>query len=1163
MVVVVRALYDYDGGDTANLSFRADDLIQVFTQLESGWWDGLLREERGWFPSNYVTPPLILRSRAEEAAWVKRIAADGQAFWYNEATGESAWERTNNVLLLPDGWSLQETDDGQGTFFYHDDSDEMSWTLPALMWENDYLAGAMPDPPSLEDTPAQPPSADPSPTAAAPSAAATGSVNGDAASVHSTANSNTNPRASAASASTAPDSDSQRRPSNASLSISAPPADAPPAAASTTAGSPTPSTSAASITSQSSPAERQMKAWSLLTQQIFSAIQRLLKSAKASNKAMFIPNSSHIVDAIRAMLHASGAVDKEAPAVKNNPALKTQHRALLGSLSKLVLAAKLASGVWPPPDAVQKMIGEASDLLAAVRGFVEAARACSVEVKTDILDEKEREERERAEQAAAAAAAAQPDLAPAAEPRMQHQRASDPRTLSISLATHESVQQLDAVSSSVLSTLGKLYANTQESITVATLLTLTRTTVTEVGQFLSLIEEVQLEEGPDSPLLHEFKIHKQSLYNNIAGLVMATSQATDPLAPPNAMEQVVVSITVVERSVKDLLASTQQLLDAKYRREHRRSSMAASAVPLSPVSPFPQQKPVGGEMLALNTELANSAAARAAQQAYAPRSASAATFHGSSPIHSPPYQSSGVSSYPGPARATSMASSPPATPYSAKLRRFFGDDVDPSTIAGGAAGARGFAEQQEEQPWFLAYDYAPSEIVFNMEAQVKGGTLPALVERLTLHDQFDAAFMTGFLFSYRTFMTSADLINCLMARFSIQPPQGLSDAELEVWIEKKMTPVRLRVFNVMKTWLEHYCLPYIPDDLAALDHVRNWARTVMRPVMATSSVQLIKLVEKRESSATPHLPLRPVPPVNGMTPVPPTGPPPAPVLPRSLKKLKFTELDPLEVARQLTLIEFSYFTRLIYTEFLNKAWSADRGSAEEAKARAPNLRRMVEMSNSVTGWVAESILAEEDPKKRCSLLKHYILIADRCKSLNNYNTLFSILAALNSAPIHRLSRTWEMLSSKTTGVLNDLRAVTDPHKNFATYRELLHAVVPPCIPFLGRYLSDLTFLEDGNPNVLKVPGMPDAAASVDGADAPQPLVNFSKRQRTADIIREIQQFQVLPFHLKPVPEVQEYLLNMINHNRESGELYEISLNREPREREDQKLVRLLEEAGLF
>ncbi|KAF8925510.1 hypothetical protein BGZ52_006810 [Haplosporangium bisporale] len=52
--VIVRALYPFESKDPTSLSFEKDALIQVLTQLESGWWYGFCNDERGWFPSNYV-----------------------------------------------------------------------------------------------------------------------------------------------------------------------------------------------------------------------------------------------------------------------------------------------------------------------------------------------------------------------------------------------------------------------------------------------------------------------------------------------------------------------------------------------------------------------------------------------------------------------------------------------------------------------------------------------------------------------------------------------------------------------------------------------------------------------------------------------------------------------------------------------------------------------------------------------------------------------------------------------------------------------------------------------------------------------------------------------------------------------------------------------------
>lgn len=62
----VRALFDYEPEGSNMLKFRAGNIIEVLSQLENGWWDGLLDEStRGWFPSNYVE--LISDEQAERA----------------------------------------------------------------------------------------------------------------------------------------------------------------------------------------------------------------------------------------------------------------------------------------------------------------------------------------------------------------------------------------------------------------------------------------------------------------------------------------------------------------------------------------------------------------------------------------------------------------------------------------------------------------------------------------------------------------------------------------------------------------------------------------------------------------------------------------------------------------------------------------------------------------------------------------------------------------------------------------------------------------------------------------------------------------------------------------------------------------------------------------
>lgn len=71
--------------------------------------------------------------------------------------------------------------------------------------------------------------------------------------------------------------------------------------------------------------------------------------------------------------------------------------------------------------------------------------------------------------------------------------------------------------------------------------------------------------------------------------------------------------------------------------------------------------------------------------------------------------------------------------------------------------------------------------------------------------------------------------------------------------------------------------------------------------------------------------------------------------------------------------------------------------------------------------------------------------------MNNFSTLTSIISALGTAPIHRLSRTWAQVSARTITVLEQMRQLMGSTKNFGEYRDTLHLANPPCIPFFGRH----------------------------------------------------------------------------------------------------------------
>lgn len=152
-VMYVRALYDYEADDRTSLSFHEGDVIQVITQLESGWWDGVINGVRGWFPSNYCqvlsNPEDVLEDRHHDEEEDDDLDGDemyddqygplddgGEAEREHAAQqlpidgfGNSGGGGDSNSKARADFWIPQATPDGR-LFYYNTMTGESSMELP-------------------------------------------------------------------------------------------------------------------------------------------------------------------------------------------------------------------------------------------------------------------------------------------------------------------------------------------------------------------------------------------------------------------------------------------------------------------------------------------------------------------------------------------------------------------------------------------------------------------------------------------------------------------------------------------------------------------------------------------------------------------------------------------------------------------------------------------------------------------------------------------------------------------------------------------------------------------------------------------------------------------------------------------------------------------------
>ncbi len=77
------------------------------------------------------------------------------------------------------------------------------------------------------------------------------------------------------------------------------------------------------------------------------------------------------------------------------------------------------------------------------------------------------------------------------------------------------------------------------------------------------------------------------------------------------------------------------------------------------------------------------------------------------------------------------------------------------------------------------------------------------------------------------------------------------------------------------------------------------------------------------------------------------------------------------------------------------------------------------------------------------------------------------------------------------------------------------------------------------------------------------MINFGKRQKAAEVIREIKKYQSKTYNLHELPNVQEFIETSLAGLENAPDFWDLSLDREPKEREDEKMARLLQESGFL
>lgn len=419
---------------------------------------------------------------------------------------------------------------------------------------------------------------------------------------------------------------------------------------------------------------------------------------------------------------------------------------------------------------------------------------------------------------------------------------------------------------------------------------------------------------------------------------------------------------------------------------------------------------------------------------------------------------------------------------------------------------------------------------------IKGGTLIKLIERLTHHKYADPTFVRTFLTTYRSFCKPTELLGYLIQRFEIpEPPPSEQDElamargepvvreDLKRFRKEYAQPVQLRVLNVIRHWVDNHCYDFERDS-QLLTKLNEFLDTVKGKAMRRW-VESIKKVIARKTNSDNDI----APEITFEKEPPPTEWHIAAC--NDIERFDILTLHPIEIARQLTIIESELYRAVRPSELVGSVWTK-----EDIKyLTSPNLLKMIHHTNKITMWFEKSMLEFANLEERVAVLNRVIDILTVFQELNNFNGILEVVSAINSSPIFRLNHTFAELSPRRKQILEEAKELSSDH--YKKYIEKLRSINPPCVPFFGMYLTNILKTEEGNPDFLP--------------NYPKGIINFSKRRKVAEITGEIQQYQNQPYCLQKESFITEYLETLDPFEGRSDKemedyLYDLSLEIEPR-----------------
>uniref|UniRef100_A0A452URF8 Rap guanine nucleotide exchange factor 1 n=1 Tax=Ursus maritimus TaxID=29073 RepID=A0A452URF8_URSMA len=371
---------------------------------------------------------------------------------------------------------------------------------------------------------------------------------------------------------------------------------------------------------------------------------------------------------------------------------------------------------------------------------------------------------------------------------------------------------------------------------------------------------------------------------------------------------------------------------------------------------------------------------------------------------------------------------------------------------------------------------------------VRGGSGDILLVHATETDRKDLVlYCEAFLTTYRTFITPEELIKKLQYRYPFPWPPPLKFSPFADTFKKRVSK---NTFFVLVRVVDELCLVELTEEILKL-----LMELVFR-LVCSGELSLARVLRKNILDKVDQKKLLRC--ANSDQPLAARG---VAARPGTLH-----DFHSHEIAEQLTLLDAELFYKIEIPEVL--LWAK-----EQNEEKSPNLTQFTEHFNNMSYWVRSIIMLQEKAQDR-----ERLLLKAGQRQVGWVREEAGTGAPAWSQPSHPVPPTQGLAEYCT---------LIDSSSSFRAYRAALSEVEPPCIPYLGLILQDLTFVHLGNPDYI------------DGK------VNFSKRWQQFNILDSMRCFQQAHYDIRRNDDIINFFNDFSDHLAEEA-LWELSLKIKPR-----------------